>query len=345
MMTSKIRTLIVDDSATMRALLAKLLSAEPDIEVVGTATDALHARGLIKELNPDVITLDIEMPGMSGLEFLEKLMRLRPTPVIIVSSLTRSGTDTTAQALQMGAVDCVPKPSSGGAEPLASYGAKLADLIRAAAQVNTRSHSQVVAATPPVAHVVRSGEARLIAIGSSTGGVEALQVLLAGFPANCPPTVVVQHINGAFAEAVARRLDASCPPKICLAEPDTALRPGHVYLAPGNERHLQVRGEGTFFSKMRASDPVSGHRPSVDMLFHSVAQAVGKHAVGIQLTGMGSDGAQGLLAMRQAGAYTIAQDEATCTVFGMPRAAIALGAAAEIAGIHQIAQRAFAKAA
>ncbi len=342
---SKIRTLIVDDSATMRALLAKLLALEPDIELVGAATDALHARALIKELDPDVITLDIEMPGMSGLEFLEKLMRLRPTPVIIVSSLTRSGTDTTAHALEIGAVDCVPKPSGGSAEYLAGYGRKLAELVRAAAQVNSRSHSQVVAASPPVAEVVHSGDARLIAIGSSTGGVEALQVLLGGFPANCPPTVVVQHINGAFAEAVARRLDASCAPRICLAEPDIALKPGHVYLAPGNERHLQVRGDRTFYTKMRAGDPVSGHRPSVDMLFHSVAQAAGAQAVGIQLTGMGSDGAQGLLAMRQAGAHTIAQDEATCTVFGMPRAAIALGAAAEIAGIHQIARRAFAKAA
>lgn len=344
-MTSKIRTLIVDDSATMRALLAKLLAVEPDIEIVGTATDARHARALIKELDPDVITLDIEMPGMSGLEFLEKLMRLRPTPVIIVSSLTRSGTDTTAHALEMGAVDCVPKPNSAAADYLASYGRKLAELIRAGAQVNSRSHSEVVAASPAVAQVVRSGNVRLIAIGSSTGGVEALQVLLGGFPADCPPTLVVQHINGAFAEAVARRLNASCAPRICLAEPDIALRPGHVYLAPGNERHLQVRGDATFYAKMRSSDLVSGHRPSVDMLFHSVAEAVGQNAVGIQLTGMGSDGAQGLLAMRQAGAYTIAQDEATCTVFGMPRAAIALGAAAEVAGIHQIAQRTFAKAA
>lgn len=344
-MTSKIRTLIVDDSRTMRALLKELLRRETDIEVVGTANDALEARALIKQLDPDVITLDIEMPGMSGLEFLEKLMKLRPTPVIIVSGLTREGADTTAHALEIGAVDCFAKPTSSADLLDTSYGCRLADLIRAAAQVHCRSHGQVVAAAPSVSSAVRSADVRLIAIGSSTGGVEALQVLLGGFPANCPPTVVVQHINGAFAEAVARRLNASCPPTICLAEPDIALKPGHVYLAPGNERHLQVRGAGVFYSKMRASDPVSGHRPSVDMLFRSVAETVGSHAVGIQLTGMGSDGAQGLLAMRNAGAYTIAQDEATCTVFGMPRAAIALGAAADVVGIHQIAQRTFAKAA
>lgn len=344
-MSKKIRTLIVDDSATMRALLVKLLSIEPDIDVVGTAIDANDARRLIKELNPDVITLDIEMPGMCGLEFLEKLMRLRPMPVVIVSGLTRKGADTTAHALELGAVDCYAKPSGGAGDLLSSDGGQLAELIRAAAQVKPRFHSQIVAATPPVVEVVRSAEVRLVAIGSSTGGVEALQVLLGSFPADCPPTVIVQHINGHFAEAVARRLDSSCAPTVLLAESDLRLKPGHIYLAPGNDRHLQVRGSSSFVSRLMPGDPVSGHRPSVDALFQSVAAAAGPHAVGIQLTGMGSDGAKGLLAMRQAGAHTIAQDEATCTVFGMPRAAIALGAAVEVAPLGAIAQRALRKAA
>lgn len=337
-----IRVLIVDDSPTMRALLVEALRPASDITVVGTAADAREARTKIKELNPDVVTLDIEMPGMSGLEFLEKLMTLRPMPVVIVSGHAGSGMAMTAQALEIGAVECYGKPSGLAGHILTSDQGRLAEMIRNASQakVHARAH-------PPAAAVCnqRQGTSRteLIAVGASTGGVEALHVLLSQFPADCPPTLIVQHINGDFAEAVARRLDALYQPKVTLAEPDLPIRAGHVYFAPGNERHLEVRGGPSgLYIRARSGPLVTGHRPSVDMLFHSVAQQIGENATGILLTGMGCDGAEGLLAMARAGATTIAQDESTSVVFGMPGAAIALGAAKLVAPIQRIAHHAFA---
>lgn len=345
----KIRVVIVDDSPTMRALLGELLRREPDIEVVGAAADAAEARTIIREQSPDVVTLDIEMPGMNGLDFLDKLMRLKPTPVIIVSSLTRDGADTTVRALEIGAVDCYAKPDGRMGGLLSTDAGKLAALVRNAAGVRVRERSGP--SLPPLPGLAATADMHgnrpaLIAVGASTGGVEAVQVLLRDFPADCPPTVIVQHINGQFAEAVARRLDQQCAPRVLLAEPDLRLKTGHVYIAPGNERHLQVRGSvGSPHAHMRADDKVSGHRPSVDVLLRSVAETAGSQGVGILLTGMGSDGAQGLLAMARAGARTIAQDEATCTVFGMPRAAIALGAASLVTPIHRIADQVFPRAA
>lgn len=345
----KIRVLIVDDSPTMRALLSELLRREADISVIGTAADAAEARTIMREQSPDVVTLDIEMPGMNGLDFLDKVMRLKPTPVIIVSGLTRDGADATVRALEIGAVDCYAKPDGKIGSLLTTDDGRLAALIRnaAAARLQGRSAAPV---TPAPSYAVPSqiGHRRptLIAIGASTGGIEALQLLLQSFPADCPPTVVVQHINGHFAEAVARRLDQRCAPKVTIAESDLPLKPGCIYLAPGNDRHLQVRGSAANpIARLRADDKVSGHRPSVDTLFRTVAETIGAQAVGILLTGMGSDGAEGLLAMARAGATTIAQDEATCTVFGMPKAAIALGAAGLVAPIHRIADHALARAA
>lgn len=339
-----IRVLIIDDSPTMRAILMSRLSEEPDISVIGTAGSAAEGRELIKRFNPDVVTLDIEMPGMNGLDFLEKIMTLRPTPVIIVSGATQEGNAVTARALQLGAVDCYAKSDRSGMLPLDDNG-RLAMLVRQAAQVRFNNRW-------PVARQLRKGpslgsadDLRLIAIGSSTGGVEALQVLLRTFPVECPPTLIVQHVNARFAPAIAQSLDQVCPARVELAQPDTALRPGHVYLAPGDERHMMVGGNSGQYIKLRPGEPVSGHRPSVDVLFHSVAEAVGPGAVGILLTGMGSDGAKGLLAMAQAGARTIAQDEASCTVFGMPRAAIALGAAGVVAPIGRVAEHIFRRAA
>jgi len=339
-----IRVLIIDDSATMRAVLAARLSGNPDIQVVGLACNAAEGRQLIKELEPDVVTLDIEMPGMNGLDFLDKIMTLRPTPVIIVSGLTQAGSDVTARALGLGAVDCYCKTDYAGSAM--QDGGKLAGMVRQAAQVKVRRR-----AAPEAPHMAapmravgasggRSGT-RLIAIGSSTGGVEALQVLLRNFPEDCPPAMIVQHVDARFAPAIARTLNSVSPATVLLAEPDMPLKRGHVYLAPGDDRHLMVAGTTSLHAKLRPGEPISGHRPSVDALFMSAAQRVGADAIGILLTGMGADGAKGLLAMHQTGANTIAQDEATCTVFGMPRVAISLGAARTVAPIGRIAQHAF----
>ena len=339
-----IRVLIIDDSATMRAVLAARLSGHPDIQVVGLSCNANEGRQAIKDLQPDVVTLDIEMPGMNGLDFLDKIMTLRPTPVIIVSGLTQAGSDVTARALALGAVDCYCKTDFSGSA-LTDAG-KLAGLVRQAAQVKLRKRAapELQQISTPV-RAASEGRgpvnAQVIAIGSSTGGVEALQVLLRSFPADCPPTMIVQHVDSRFAPAIARTLDSVSPAKVMLADADMPLKRGHVYLAPGDDRHMLIAGTATPHIKLRPGEPVSGHRPSVDALFLSVAQRVGANAIGILLTGMGADGAKGLLAMQRAGAFTIAQDEASCTVFGMPRVAISLGAAKVVAPIGRIAQHAF----
>jgi two-component system chemotaxis response regulator CheB len=339
-----IRVLIVDDSPTMRAILMSRLAGEADISVIGTAANAVEGRELIKQFNPDVVTLDIEMPGMNGLDFLEKIMTLRPTPVIIISGSTQEGNEVTARALALGAVDCYAKADRSGGLPLDDNG-KLASLIREAAQVRFNTRWPVAPAVAAQARRSSQSATSLIAIGSSTGGVEALQTLLADFPEDCPPTMIVQHVNPRFAPAIAKTLDIICPAKVQLAQPDMPLRRGNVYLAPGGDRHMSVGGSGAYYARLRPGEPVCGHQPSVDVLFQSVAKTIGPKAVGILLTGMGSDGAQGLLAMAQSGAHTIAQDEATSTVFGMPRAAISLGAAGIVAPINRIAQHALRKAA
>jgi two-component system, chemotaxis family, protein-glutamate methylesterase/glutaminase len=339
-----IRVLIVDDSATMRALIRMMLDKEADIEVIGDAPDAMEARNLMKALNPDVVTLDIEMPGMNGLDFLEKVMRLRPTPVIIVSTLTQTGTTATVRALELGAVDCYAKPTTMAGDMLAEDNGRLADLVRRAAKANFSRSFQVEPVTDRTAPIIEAGQridGGIIAIGASTGGVEALHHLLRRFPADCPPTVITQHINGQFAGAMAKRLDDQCAPKVQLAEPDMPLLPGHIYIAPGNERHFTVRSNlGKPFSRLRPGDLISGHRPSIDMLFNSVAREMPGKAVGVLLTGMGADGAQGLLAMRQAGCPTIAQDQATCVVYGMPKVAAEIGAAQFVLGLPRIADKA-----
>lgn len=333
-----IRVLIVDDSATMRALLQARLSQEHDIAVVGSACNAAEARQLMKLVEPDVVTLDIEMPGMDGLSFLEKIMDLRPTPVIVVSGSTRVGTANTARALELGAVSCYAKTDRSGSLPEDDHG-KLAQLIREAAQVRFGPGWPI--SRQMEAEVVRSANPRtsLIAIGSSTGGVEALRKVLAEFGPDCPPTLIVQHVNARFAPSIADSLNAASPATVLLAESDMRLQRGHIYLAPGGDRHLLLgrAGEG-YRTALRPGGPVSGHCPSVDALFHSVAMLKVPDAVGALLTGMGSDGAEGLLAMSRAGARTIAQDEASCVVFGMPRVAIEIGAANIVSPLHKIAQ-------
>jgi two-component system, chemotaxis family, protein-glutamate methylesterase/glutaminase len=341
------RVLIVDDSRTMRALLNRMITGAPDIEVVGEAANAQEARVLIRELEPDVVTLDIEMPGMNGIDFLDKIMRLRPMPVIIVSGITRANCDTTVRALELGAVDCIAKPGSNSAGLLDEFAAQLNEKIREAASVscwrapeNTRS-VQIKRQTIAISNSGTTGT-RLIAIGASTGGVEALHHLLPAFPDNCPPTLIVQHISAAFAPAMAERLNGKCAARVQLAEPGIPLQPGHIYIAPGNDRHLVLSASDRLVTRMMPGDPVSGHRPSIDRMFDSVAALLGPSAVGILLTGMGADGARGLLAIREAGGRTIAQDEATSTVYGMPRAAAELGAAQKILPLPRIAERALA---
>ncbi|MGD9810442.1 MAG: chemotaxis response regulator protein-glutamate methylesterase [Sphingobium sp.] len=348
----KTRVLIVDDSATMRALLARLLGSEADMEVIGAARDAMEARGMIRELDPDVVTLDIEMPGMNGLDFLEKIMSLRPMPVVIVSGITQKGCETTIRALELGAVDCYAKPDGAASSLLENDGGTLARMVRDAARIRFVRLPSKAAPVSPVprqtlaaSRAVGGSGAHLIAIGASTGGVEALHHLLPAFPPTCPPTLIVQHISAAFAPAMAERLDRQCAARVKLLESGDVLRSGHIYIAPGNDRHAVVGGgPENLIGKLMPGDLVSGHRPSIDMMFDSVAQRVGPASVGILLTGMGQDGARGLLSMRRAGARTIAQDEATCTVYGMPRAAADLGAAEKILPLPRIAERALSAA-
>jgi two-component system chemotaxis response regulator CheB len=314
-----IRVLVVDDSATMRAIIVNALNRDPGIQVVGQAADPLQARDAIKALNPDVLTLDIEMPRMNGLDFLERIMRLRPMPVVMVSSLTRSGAEATLRALELGAFDCVAKPQSADHEGFD----QLLPLVRAAAKAHLRP-AFATPARPVNGHFRPDG--RLLAIGSSTGGVEALLTILSKFPANCPPTVIAQHMPASFTASFAQRLNRSCAAEVREASDGAALAPGRVYLAPGGETHLEVTGAGPWRCRLTREDRVNGHRPSVDVLFDSVAKAAGARALGVILTGMGKDGARGLLAMRQAGARTLGQDEASSVVYGMPRVAFEMQA-------------------
>lgn len=329
---SPVRVLIVDDSATMRGLIKAVLSQDPAIEVIGTASDPLEARSAIKALNPDVITLDVEMPNMNGLEFLEKIMRLRPMPVIMVSTLTQQGAVSTLKALEIGAFDCVGKPMNGIAAREA-FG-ELADKVKAAARAKMRAFSQPVVAKPQLDGFKSDG--RVLAIGSSTGGVEALLAIISHFPANCPPTVITQHMPASFTGSFAERLNRSCAASVCEASEGAPLEVGQIYLAPGGAQHLEISGLGQLRCRLKPADLVNGHRPSVDVLFESVARTVGGQSVGLILTGMGRDGAKGLLAMREAGASTLGQDEASSVVYGMPRVAYEIGAVERQAPLERL---------
>jgi len=323
-MSAPARVLVVDDSATMRGLITAVLSSDPDVNVVGQAGDAMQARAAIKELNPDVITLDIEMPNMNGLEFLEKIMTLRPMPVIMVSTMTHHGAEASLAALEIGAFDCVGKPSPGERFPFGD----LAEKVKAAAWSQrrvARPSSPQAPVSPTAVADFRVGR-KIVAIGSSTGGVEALIAVLQKFPVNCPPTVITQHMPHTFTRSFAERLNRLCAPVVQEATDGARLEIGKIYLAPGGDRHLQVVSSSAPQCRLIERDPVNGHRPSVDVLFDSVAELAGRNAVGVILTGMGRDGAAGLLKMRHAGARTIGQNEKTCVVYGMPRVAHELGA-------------------
>lgn len=326
-----IGVLVVDDSATMRGLIGAALKRDPEIEVLGFANDPIEAREQIKKLNPDVVTLDIEMPKMNGLEFLEKIMRLRPTPVVMVSTLTQSGADVTLQALELGAVDCVGKPVGGitAQEAFADLTAK----VKAAAKARVKPYNG------PVAVVERDRDYRasdaILAIGSSTGGVEALMTILSNFPDTCPPTVITQHMPATFTKSFAARLDKISGAHVTEARDGDRLQVGHVYIAPGGDAHMEVMSSAHPVIRLRQGEPVNGHRPSVDALFESVAK-LNRPAVGAILTGMGRDGAAGLMSMKQAGARTLGQDESSCVVYGMPRVAFEIGAVEKQVGLSRM---------
>lgn len=351
----KVRVLIVDDSALVRRILTEIFSVTRDIEVVGTAGDPYAARERIKQLNPDVLTLDVEMPRMDGLTFLSNLMHLRPMPVVMVSSLTEQGAETTLRALELGAFDFVAKPKVDVAGTLQSFGEEIAAKVRAAAgaRVVPSTAPRAVAtganAPPPKlsadAVLPQSGASkkmlrttdRLVALGASTGGTEAIREVLAALPADAPAVVISQHIPAAFSGPFARRIDGLCRMSVCEAEDGQLILPGHAYIAPG-DRHLLIERDGARWRcRLNDGPPVNRHRPSVDVMFRAVAQGVGHNALGVLLTGMGDDGARGMLEMRDAGAPTIAQDEATSIVWGMPGAAVKLGAAAQVAPLGRIA--------
>ncbi|WP_372013514.1 protein-glutamate methylesterase/protein-glutamine glutaminase [Pseudoxanthomonas sp. 10H] len=343
---ARIKVLVVDDSAVVRQILTELLSGDPEIEVVGSAADPLLAREKIKRLNPDVLTLDVEMPRMDGLAFLENIMRLRPMPVLMVSSLTERGAEITLQALALGAVDFVTKPKLDVARGLGEYGAEIVAKVKAAARARVQPLArpaqklEALPARAPVATAARFRTTdRLIAIGASAGGTEAIRVVLEQMPPDAPAIVLTQHIPGGFSRAFVERLDRHSQMLVREAGDGEAILPGHAYLPPG-DRHLRVIRDGARW-RCRIDDgpPVNRHRPAVDVLFRSVAQNAGANAVAAILTGMGDDGARGLLELRQAGASTLVQDEATSVVWGMPGAAFKLGAAQEVLPLDRIAPR------
>ncbi len=361
----KTRVLVVDDSALVRSVMTEIINRTPDLEVVGTAGDPYIAREMIRNLNPDVLTLDVEMPRMDGLEFLDKLMRLRPMPVVMVSTLTERGAEVTMRALELGAVDFVAKPKLGLKEGLDEAGREIADKIRAASkaritrrggaaalagrdrlssELDPRSNASVgknAGATPKPLNVpmTRSSTEKLIAIGASTGGTEAIKDVLIKLPGDSPAVVITQHMPAGFTTSFAARLDGLCKIHVKEATDGERVLPGHAYIAPGG-MHLRIdRSGANYVARLDNSEPVNRHKPSVDVLFHSVAVNVGPNAIGVMLTGMGKDGTVAMREMRDAGAHNIAQDEASCVVFGMPREAIAAGAVEEVLPLQDIARR------
>ncbi len=341
MLSRKIRVVIVDDSLLIRRILREILSTDPEIDVVGDAGDPYEAREKIKELNPDVITLDIEMPKMNGIEFLERLMKLRPMPVVMISTLTQRGADISVRALEIGAVDTVPKPMANQAAEMDKMADMIISKVKAAARSKPQLSSQLRGDAPlsVLLHQKSKDSAnRVIAIGASTGGVEAIRSVIARFPVSVPPVLITQHMPDNFLASFASRLDANCAIKVLLAEDGMPLGTGKAYVAPGG-CHLGVKRKGSVYvCHLIEGDLVSGHRPSVDVMFDSVADNVGSDAIGVILTGMGADGARGMKKMHDKGAYTFGQNEASCVVYGMPKTAKQLGGIKEELPLTQISE-------
>jgi two-component system, chemotaxis family, protein-glutamate methylesterase/glutaminase len=337
----RIKVVVVDDSALARQLISRLLKSDPEIEVVGIASDPYSARNIIKATNPDVVTLDVEMPNMDGISFLEKIMRLRPMPVVMVSSLTLRGAEITLQALELGAVDFVTKPSLDVERGLDTKRDELVAKVKAASQARIKPLGAPQAAAVAVPLPVRSGPLRgtdsIVAIGSSTGGVDALRQIVCALPPDTPAVLITQHMPAGFTARFAERLDGLSQVRVRQAEDGQRVLPGHVYIAPG-DKHLRLARSGAqYHCRLGDDPPVGGHKPSVDVLFQSVATVAGGKSVGVILTGMGRDGASGLKAMREAGARTLGQDEQSCVVYGMPKAAFNDGAVEQEFSIQQMA--------
>ncbi|MDF9429819.1 chemotaxis response regulator protein-glutamate methylesterase [Cupriavidus gilardii] len=343
---AKIKVLCVDDSALIRSLMTEIINSQPDMEVVGTAPDPLVAREMIKRLNPDVLTLDVEMPRMDGLDFLERLMRLRPMPVLMVSSLTERGSEITMRALELGAVDFITKPKLGIRDGLLEYTDTIADKLRAASRARLRPAAapgaQPVAPAPMLRTPLLSTE-KLIIVGASTGGTEAIKEFLMPLPPDAPAVLIVQHMPAGFTRSFAQRLDGLCRITVKEAEHGERVLPGYAYIAPGDQHLLLARSGANYVAHLSQDPPVNRHRPSVDVLFDSAAVHAGKNAIGVILTGMGRDGARGMLRMHEAGAYNLAQDEQSCIVFGMPKEAIAAGGVHEVVPLPAISQRVMAR--
>jgi two-component system, chemotaxis family, protein-glutamate methylesterase/glutaminase len=365
---NKIKVLVVDDSALIRNLMSKIINSQRDMETIATAPDPFIARDQIKKFNPDVITLDIEMPKMDGLEFLEKIMRLRPTPVVMVSTLTERGTDVTFRALELGAIDFVTKPKLDISQGMINYANEITDKIRAAYAARFRLNRlpSKPSATPaptlapqmdPVTGMVVPAQVakplpinnalgnrfaateKLVLIGSSTGGTEAIRVILEQLPKDSPAILITQHMPAGFTKSFADRLNQVCNITVKEAEHGERVLPGHAYIAPGDKHLLLGRSGANYICQLSDAEPVNRHRPSVEVLFKSGQEVSPRNIVGIMLTGMGKDGAQAMADMKKAGSYNICQDEASSVVFGMPREAIALGAADEVVALNQISRR------
>lgn len=337
----KTKVLVIDDSALIRSLLTEMINQQKDLEVVGAAPDPLIAREMIKQLNPDVLTLDVEMPKMDGLDFLEKLMRLRPMPVLMVSTLTERGSEITLRALELGATDFVTKPKTAITEGMREYSSIIAEKIRTAAKAKIAclQRSAKPAAQSETLGMLKNpliSSEKLIIIGASTGGTEAIKSFLLQMPSDCPGILITQHMPAGFTKSFANRLDSLCKISVKEAVDGERVLPGHAYIAPGDKHLLLARSGANYITKLSDAEPVNRHKPSVDVLFDSAATNAGKNAIGVILTGMGKDGAAGMARMKQAGAFNYAQNEESCVVYGMPREAVAHGGVDEVAHLNEL---------
>ncbi|BDF95777.1 MULTISPECIES: chemotaxis response regulator protein-glutamate methylesterase [unclassified Pseudoalteromonas] len=339
-----VKVLVIDDSPLIRRVLTEILQQADDLEVVGSAEDPYQARTMIKQLNPDVLTLDIEMPKMDGISFLKNLMRLRPMPVVMISTLTQKGSPITLEALELGAVDFIAKPTVNASKQFTQYAKVVQQKVRTAAAARVRAFKLNEVKPIETLHNSQFSLKKVVAIGASTGGTEAIKEVLIRMPENCPPIVITQHIPPVFSSSFAQRMDRTCAINVKEAQHGDKLAAGWAYIAPGDQHLSVVQRGSSLYCQLDQSDPVNRHRPAVDVLFNSLVEVCPKNTIAALLTGMGNDGAKGLLALKQHGAYTVAQDELSSVVWGMPKAAIELGAAIDVVSLDRVAQQLLSQA-